>query len=292
MAGVESGVGAPMGAGVRHDVAGAPAGRREAAASLPAPGEMLTEDQVRERFGVEGLGSIRVSRVSKTIVLVNRADVHAKSKSARDGEYVLFNGRHAPDSDGRARRDGLILANSGRDGYEVLYFVKDNGALAFVGRVECVSGMSTPGNGDGQGLGASFRLRLAGDARSARGPLPDASLGSAEMVEDAHSPARGLDTGGALLESLLLQASGGPPGRILDYLARSGRVDAGGGSMRWILAGRPAGGAAAGETAESVIETLDILADPDLAMQIREGEADIRAGRVVPWVKGRAQNMR
>ena len=44
------------------------------------------------------------------------------------------------------------------------------------------------------------------------------------------------------------------------------------------------------EDLESLIETLDILADPDLVMQIEKSEEDLRAGRVVPWVEGRAQN--
>ena len=44
------------------------------------------------------------------------------------------------------------------------------------------------------------------------------------------------------------------------------------------------------EALESLIETLDILADPDFVMQIEKSKEDIRVGRVVPWVKGRAQN--
>ena len=40
------------------------------------------------------------------------------------------------------------------------------------------------------------------------------------------------------------------------------------------------------EALESLIDTLDILADPDLVMQIEKSEEDLRAGRVVPWVKG------
>ena len=291
MAGVESMVRTSMGAGVRPTIAGATAGRRGAVASLPAPGERLTEDQVRRRFSTEGLGSIRVSRASKTIVLVDRADARAQPARAVCGRHILFSGRHDPDSGGLARQEDLILANSGRDGYDVLYFVKDSETLAYVGRVECVSSMPAPGGDDGQVRGASFMLRLARGERNARGLPPDASLDSIEMVEGVLSSARGFGTRRALLESLPLQVSSGSLDRILEYLARSGKVDVEGGSVRWIFADRPAA-VEADEIAEGAIETLDILANPDLAMQIRESEADLLAGRVVPWAKGRAQNTR
>ena len=34
---------------------------------------------------------------------------------------------------------------------------------------------------------------------------------------------------------------------------------------------------------EGLLETLDILSDPKAMKGIEEGEADIKAGRVVPW---------
>ena len=265
MAGVDGVARTATGTGARLDVDGASAGRREASASLPAPGERLTEDQMCERFGVGKLGGIRISRTSRTIVLVDQADVEAQSKNAGRGEYVVFNGwNDSNSSDQAACSEDLILANSGKEGYEVLYFVRDRGMLAFAGRVECISSMPVPGNDERPGLGASFKLRLAGGARNAHSMPVDASLDSIEMVESALSSARRFDTRRALLESLPRRVSSRSLDRMLDYLVRSGKVDVEGGSVRWIFAGRPA----VEETeqiVESYLETLDILTDPDLA---------------------------
>ena len=60
-------------------------------------------------------------------------------------------------------------------------------------------------------------------------------------------------------------------------------------------AGCPAPGtpAAAGSVLPlpwSVVETMDILADAGLRRDLEESLADMRAGRVVPWVRKNAQN--
>lgn len=34
---------------------------------------------------------------------------------------------------------------------------------------------------------------------------------------------------------------------------------------------------------EGMLETMEILADPELMAQIREAEKDIREGRTIPW---------
>ena len=34
---------------------------------------------------------------------------------------------------------------------------------------------------------------------------------------------------------------------------------------------------------QSMVETMDIMSDPELVAQIRKGIADIEAGRVIPW---------
>lgn len=44
------------------------------------------------------------------------------------------------------------------------------------------------------------------------------------------------------------------------------------------------------EGIEGWIETLEILSDPDFVEQLRKSEEDLRAGRVVPWVKDSAEN--
>ena len=37
------------------------------------------------------------------------------------------------------------------------------------------------------------------------------------------------------------------------------------------------------EDYEGLLETLDILSDPEAVKGIEEGEADIKAGRTIPW---------
>ena len=254
----------------------------------PVPGEKFTEDQICERFGLEKRGSIRVSRTSKTIVLVNRADAQAQYRNAEYGEYIVFNGRHFPDSDDQMQMENLSLANSNRDGYDVLYFVKECDHLAFRGRVECVSDGPAPASGGRPGVGISFNLRLIGDGRGASAPPAGVGPDSVEMVEDTLLSARKFDTRLALLGSLPRKVPRESLDRILDYLVRSGKVDADGESVRWVF-NDPRTDTEA-QVMERCIETLAILSDPCFAMQIKESEEDLRAGRVVPWVKGRAQN--
>lgn len=255
----------------------------------PVPGEKFTEDQICERFGLEKHGGIRVSRTSKTIVLVNRVDAQTQYRNVEYGEHIVFNGRHFPDSDDQMQMENLSLANSSRDGYDVLYFVKEHDHLAFRGRVEYVSDGPTPANGDRPGVGISFKLRLIGDGRGASAPPADVGLDSVEMIENALLSARKFDTRLALLGSLPRKVPQESLDRILDYLVRSGKVDVDGESVRWAF-NNPRTATEKAQIIERCIETFDILSDPCFTMQIKESEKDLRAGRVVPWVKGRAQN--
>lgn len=53
--------------------------------------------------------------------------------------------------------------------------------------------------------------------------------------------------------------------------------------------GRQCDASSEDEDIEGIVETLEILSDPDLVEQIRKSQEDLRAGRVVPWVKDSAQ---
>ena len=258
-----------------------------AGVSALAPGEKFTEDQICERFGVEKRGGIRVSHTSKAIVLVNRVDVQTQYRNIEHGEYIDFNGRYFPDFKDQMQLENLSLANSSKDGYDVLYFVKEYGQLAFRGRVECISTKPTPADGDRPGLGITFKLRLIGDGHGASVPPADVGLDAVEMVENVLSSAHKFDTRLALLRSLPQKTSRKSLDRILVYLARSGKVDTDGESVQWIFDNPRTEEA---PDIESYIETFDILSDPYFAKQIKESEEDLRAGRVVPWVKNRAQN--
>ena len=249
---------ANTGEGWRHGGAGAPAGRREecgAGVPLPGRGAEFTEGEVCERFGVKKRGGIRVNHGSRIIVLIDGADAPAPGGNAGRGEYLEFCG-HGVDAQGRMNPDDVALANSPREGYEVLYFAKKHGRLRFEGLVECAS--HTPPGDVRLGRKISFRL----------GPIKRARNGPARLFPMPITP-----------ESL---------DRILDCLDRSDMMRTDGEAIERALDGQQAAAKDA-EYAEGCIETLEILADPDLVEQIRESEADLRAGRVVPWVKGGAQ---
>lgn len=40
---------------------------------------------------------------------------------------------------------------------------------------------------------------------------------------------------------------------------------------------------------QSMVETMDIMSDPELVAQMRKGIADIEAGRVIPWEEARKE---
>lgn len=43
------------------------------------------------------------------------------------------------------------------------------------------------------------------------------------------------------------------------------------------------------ELFEGLLETMEILADPELMAQIREAEKDVREGRTIPWEDVKAE---
>jgi len=53
--------------------------------------------------------------------------------------------------------------------------------------------------------------------------------------------------------------------------------------------GKPSGVLLSWDYYESLIETLEILSDPEMMEGIRRGEEDIKAGRVIPWEKAREE---
>lgn len=263
-------------------------GRHEASIGVPLPerGAEFTEEQVCERFGVKKYGGIRVNHASKIIVLVNRVDVQTQYRNVEHGRYLDFSG-HDVDSRGNMQSDDVALANSVKDGYVVLYFVKEHGRLLFEGQVECMSHPSPSDVRPGQKI--SFRLKPIKGLRNAPARPLDATLDTIEMVEEALSSARKFETHQGLARSLPKEVSPESLGRILDYHVRSGKVSADGESIRWVFGDQEATMKDEVDI-ESYLETFDILADPDFAEQIRKSEEDLRAGRVVPWVESSAQN--
>lgn len=255
---------------------------------LPERGAEFTEEQICERFGVKKYGGIRVNQASKIIVVVNRVDGVTQYRNVEHGKHLDFSG-HDVDYQGRMQSDDVALANSLKEGYAVLYFVKKHGRLLFEGRVECTS--HRPPSGASPGQKVSFRLRRIKDVRGTPTPYSDASLANIEMVEESLLSARKFETRRDLIESLPKEVSPESLDRILDYLVRSGKVSTDDESIRWIFCDQQSTMKDV-EDIESYIETFDILADPDSAEQIRRSREDLRAGRVVPWVKGRAQNTR
>ena len=278
-------------AGRRHGVAGAPAGRRwECGADVPLPGRgaEFTEDEVCERFGVKKRGGVRVNHESRIIVLVDGADAAARGRDAGRGEYIEFSGS-GMGAQGAMSPDDAALANSRAEGYEVLYFAKKRGRLRFEGLVECTS--HAPTGGARRGQKTSFRLGPIGDELGAWTPPRDSGRGRTGKAEGVPSPARRLEARRGPARLFPRKVTPESLGRILGCLVRSGKARADDEAIQRPFAGLQAGAKDA-EGLESYIETLDILADPDLVEKIRESEADLRAGRVVPWVKGRAQNTR
>ena len=277
-------------AGRRHVGAGAPAGRRgECGADVPLPGRgaEFTEEQVCERFGVEKRGGVRVNHESRIIVLVDGADATARGRNAGRGEYLEFSG--GVGAQGAMSPDDAALANSRAEGYEVLYFAKKRGRLRFEGLVECTS--HTPPGDARRGQKASFRLGPIRGELDDWTPPRDSGPGRTGTAEGMPSPAHKMGARRGPARLFPRKVTPESLDRMLGCLARSGKARADYETIQRPFAVRQAGAKDA-EDLESCIETLDILADPDLVEEIRESEADLRAGRVVPWVKGRAQNTR
>ena len=55
--------------------------------------------------------------------------------------------------------------------------------------------------------------------------------------------------------------------------------------VRITLEGHPSVVLLSEEEYESLIETLEILSDPELVKSIEEGMRDVKAGRTIPWEK-------
>jgi prevent-host-death family protein len=53
--------------------------------------------------------------------------------------------------------------------------------------------------------------------------------------------------------------------------------------------GKPEAVVIAQEDYESLLETLEILSDKELMREIRKSEADLKAGKAVPWEKLKAK---
>ena len=292
------------------------------AVAVPMPGEKFSDEELHSKFGVPAWGGIRVSQEKQCIVLVDLVDDDSKYDNEDSGRTVTYTGQNS-DTEGthnqemlakyhpvsrtkqepsdpserrtQAAANNLVLSLSKTLGYTVLYFIKQKADLAFDSCVECDSDYIELEEKDGKlpRTVIKFTLRRVDrmPAVAADELAADAILDSVEMVEGVLSSSRKFDTRQALLGSLPRKVSRESLDSILDYLARSGKINTGGGSVQWV-SGNLREAMVEAEIAEGYIETLEILANHDLVKQVKESEEDIRAGRVVPWVKGTAQNTR
>ena len=290
--------------------------------TVPQAGEKFSDEEMHAKFGVPAWGGIRVSRENKCIVLVDLVDGGSKYTNDDYGQTITYMGqnsdpggrenqemsgrdhpikptKHEPADPAERKRqaaaNNTALRISKELGYTVLYFIKEKTDLAFNTRVECDSHKMVVEEIGGKPprVVMKFTLRRVAGVPNVTANMidVDASPDSIEMVETVLSSPRKFDTRQALLESLPQKVSRESLDRILNYLARSGRVNIDGGSVQWVF-GNLQEARAEAQIMESHIETLEVLADRDLVEQVNQSEKDLRAGRVVPWVKGRAQNTR
>ena len=291
---------------------------------VPAAGERFDEQGIGARFGVPSAGGIRVNHEKKCIVLVDRVDGNMY-QNVDGGGTVEYMGRNQPgdyegDRDQTMTAENLILKHSKKDGYTVLYFMKEGNDLVFSRLVEYKSDrpaaqesrsgrkrnaiVFTLGTVGGEaGAGSHARgMPGAASATAASQGAPDLDL--IEMVERRVAESRTPTSKVRLARSLSGHADAGQLDRILGYLERSSKIAIDGDAVRWTFgaAGSGAdrlnrgGGPAESMSEESACEddggraltwseaeTRAILADPDLMRLLAESDADMRAGRVSVW---------
>ena len=98
---------------------------------LPRPGDKFTEDQLRERFGVNVKGGIRPSLTSSDIILVR--NVYSDYDNVERGKRITYAGQYYKAENDQLISNNLKLAKSRENGNRVLYFVKQGGMLEYSG---------------------------------------------------------------------------------------------------------------------------------------------------------------
>lgn len=107
--------------------------------AAPKAGERFSDEELHTRFGVPTQHGIRVSRDSRCIVLVHLVGADSGYTNTDRGTYILYMGENS-DRDGldnqKMSGGNLSLRRSMKDGYTVLYFLKEENVLVFRSRVE------------------------------------------------------------------------------------------------------------------------------------------------------------
>lgn len=140
---------------------------------LPKAGERFSNEELHSRYGVPKDGGIRVSRENRCIVLVNLAVDSTGYADADRGTGILYMGENS-DRMGIQNQEmtggNLALSRSKKEGYTVLHFIKEGGAMTFDSRVECDSHEFEPeiGRGGQHRIVISFSLRKIEGGASAQ----------------------------------------------------------------------------------------------------------------------------
>ena len=106
---------------------------------VPKAGERFSDEELHTRFGVPTQHGIRVSDENRCIVLVHLVGIHSGYTNTDRGDYILYMGENSDRAGllNQKMSDGnLALSRSMKDGYTVLYFVKEGNVLVFRSRVE------------------------------------------------------------------------------------------------------------------------------------------------------------
>ena len=275
---------------------------------LPQRGERFTEDQMRERFGVPKGGGIRESLTSPDIVLVR--NVRSDYDDVEEGGRVLYDGQYYVGKPNQMILGNLELSRSRESGRRVLYFVKEDGILAFDGLVECAA--SRPKDAPARPGALVFeleRIDAAGTAavrrQGARGSPPGSGAHSAPdldmimAVEHQISSHGSLADRSELLAALPMGIDSAGLDRILEYLELSAKISVDGGAVTWTFGGGPCGHPSAGGgnveepfAADAAEESARVLSmaerlSPDLdndrpyRPEIERRIADCKAGRPI-----------
>lgn len=107
--------------------------------AVPKAGERFSDEELHARFGVPTQHGIRVSGDNRCIVLVHLVGTDSGYTNTDRGAYILYMGensdRYGLDNQKMAGGN-LSLRRSMKDGYTVLYFLKEENVLVFRSRVE------------------------------------------------------------------------------------------------------------------------------------------------------------
>lgn len=110
--------------------------------ALPKAGERFSNEELHTRFGVPTYGGIRVNRENRCIVLVHRVGADSGYTNTDRGTDILYMGQNTDQDDLRNQEmtntNNLALRRSKKEGYTVLYFIKEGNVLVFNSRVEYV----------------------------------------------------------------------------------------------------------------------------------------------------------